>query len=285
MLIDIARVQIRSATAAEVKIVVDWAAAEGWDPGLNDADCFFAADPDGFLVALLDDTLVGSISAVRYSTNFAFIGLYIVTPDLRGQGIGTKLWNAAMERCNNTTAGLDGVVAMQPAYASSGFVLAHNNIRHGGIPAPLTLDDHDLHTRPVTSRTDIEALDQECFGDVRPAFLEAWISQPNAKTIAAFERDQLRGYATLRRTPAGFKFGPVFAHDSTSARVLISELLADVPANAQVFLDTPETNPEAVAIARDLGLAAVFETARMYRGGSLQLPIEKIFGITSFELG
>jgi hypothetical protein len=26
---------------------MEWAAAEGWNPGLNDADCFHIADPTG----------------------------------------------------------------------------------------------------------------------------------------------------------------------------------------------------------------------------------------------
>lgn len=34
-----------------------------------------------------------------------------------------------------------------------------------------------------------------------------------------------------------------------------------------------------------MGLAPVFETARMYRGAMPRLPLERIFGITSFELG
>lgn len=284
-MIELSAVHIRTATATDVATVVSWAAAEGWDPGVHDAECFYAADSEGFLVAILDGELVGSISAVRYSQDFSFIGLFIVAPDKRGQGIGTLLWQAAMERCDGAIAGLDGVVAMQAAYAESGFVLAHNNIRHGGIPTPLTLEAHSLITRDVVSPIDIAALDAECFGDQRPAFLDAWLTQSTARTIAAFDGDDMQGYATLRRTSAGFKFGPVFAQNSTTARVLINDLLASLPANAEVFLDTPETNPAAVAIAYDLGLVPVFETARMYRGGRLRLPIDKIFGITSFELG
>ena len=48
------RLDIRAMTAAEVDIAVGWAAAEGWNPGLDDARCFRAEDPDGFLMAFLD---------------------------------------------------------------------------------------------------------------------------------------------------------------------------------------------------------------------------------------
>jgi len=31
----------------ELDLAVDWAAAEGWNPGLHDANCFYAIDPTG----------------------------------------------------------------------------------------------------------------------------------------------------------------------------------------------------------------------------------------------
>jgi hypothetical protein len=40
-----------------------------------------------------------------------------------------------------------------------------------------------------------------------------------------------------------------------------------------------------VALARDLGLAPAFETARMYTGPIPPLRLERVFGVTTFELG
>jgi hypothetical protein len=39
--------RIRSMRPDEISIAVDWAAAEGWNPGLADATCFSSVDPDG----------------------------------------------------------------------------------------------------------------------------------------------------------------------------------------------------------------------------------------------
>jgi hypothetical protein len=47
----------------------------------------------------------------------------------------------------------------------------------------------------------------------------------------------------------------------------------------------PEPNAAAITMARDAGMAPAFETARMYAGQAPKLPIEQIYGITSFELG
>lgn len=48
-------------------IAVDWAAEEGWNPGLPDADCYYAADPQGFFIGFLGADPIATISAVRYN--------------------------------------------------------------------------------------------------------------------------------------------------------------------------------------------------------------------------
>ena len=95
----------------ELGVALEWAAAEGWNPGLNDRRCFWAADPGGFFLAELDGEAVGSVSAVRYGSDFAFLGLYIVRSDLRGRGIGQRMWVAALDHLRGRTVGLDGVPA------------------------------------------------------------------------------------------------------------------------------------------------------------------------------
>ena len=104
---------IRPASRRELDLAVEWAAKEGWNPGLSDAACFYVADPEGFLLAFRDGEPVASISVVRYGGAFGFLGLYIVRPDLRGRGYGYRLWQAGMAHLGERTVGLDGVVAQQ----------------------------------------------------------------------------------------------------------------------------------------------------------------------------
>ena len=54
---------------------------------------------------------------------------------------------------------------------------------------------------------------------------------------------------------------------------------------AAIFLDVPEPNREASALALRRGMVPQFEMARMYRGPPRYEPVERIFGITTFELG
>ena len=52
-----------------------------------------------------------------------------------------------------------------------------------------------------------------------------------------------------------------------------------------LFLDVPEPNAAAVALAQAAGMAPVFETARMYTRPPPPVRAERVFGVTSFELG
>jgi hypothetical protein len=65
-----------------VALAVDWAAAEGWNPGLTDASCFAAAASDGFLLGELAGAPAAILLVVNYGEHFSFLGFYIVRPDL-----------------------------------------------------------------------------------------------------------------------------------------------------------------------------------------------------------
>jgi hypothetical protein len=130
--------RIRAMRSEEIAIALDWAAAEGWNPGLADAACFATVDHDGFLIGELDGTPAATISCLNYDDRFAFLGFYIVRGDLRGRGYGLRIWNVAIAHGGARTIGLDGVVAQQDNYRKSGFRLAYANIRYGGRIGPLS---------------------------------------------------------------------------------------------------------------------------------------------------
>ncbi len=117
--------RIRAMSADDMALAADWAAAEGWNPGDADAQCFATVDPQGFLIGELDGAAAATISCVNYDDRFSFLGFYIVRPDLRGRGYGLRIWNAAIAHAGARTVGLDGVVAQQENYKKSGFVLAY----------------------------------------------------------------------------------------------------------------------------------------------------------------
>jgi Acetyltransferase (GNAT) domain/Acetyltransferase (GNAT) family len=269
----------------EVELAVDWAAKEGWNPGLHDANCFYAADPDGFLIGLLEDEPIATISVVKYGTSFGFVGFYIVKPAHRGLGYGIRIWNSGLARLEGRTVGLDGVVDQQENYMKSGFVLAHRNVRYEGTRvrgANATASIIPLSKLPFG---EISAYDKEFFPETRGQFLDCWINQTQGAALAFVQNGSLAGYGVLRPCRSGYKVGPLFADRPEIAENLFLAMQRGLPDGAPIFLDTPAVNGAAVDLARRHNMTAVFETARMYAGGKPDLPLDRIFGITSFELG
>ncbi|KAA5609228.1 GNAT family N-acetyltransferase [Rhodovastum atsumiense] len=273
---------------AEVDLALGWAAEEGWNPGLGDAAAFRIADPQGFLVAEQDDIPLGCISAVCYGPEFGFLGLYIVRPGHRGRGIGMALWRAAMARFAGRSVGLDGVIAQQENYRRSGFAFAHRNIRFAlaDTPRPPAPSPADFALQPAATLpfAAIAGLDRLCFPVPREAFLHHWLAAPGHVALAAIADGTARGYGVIRPCRDGAKIGPLVAQDDGVAAALFAGLLAAAPPGP-VFLDVPEPNTAALALAQQAGMTPVFETARMYTGTAPMLALAQVFGITTFELG
>ena len=279
---------VRPMHLADLAVAIDWAAAEGWNPGLDDAGAFLAADPGGFLMGFLGEEPVACISVVAYGEDFGFLGFYICRPEYRGRGYGMKIWQAGIDRLGPRTIGLDGVVAQQANYAKSGFVLAHRNIRFAGEATASEIADPRLvelgPSRPVALAGSLVAYDRAFFPAPREEFLRAWFTPAGRRTLAFVEENTVRGYGCVRPCREGYKVGPLFAENEAIAERIFAALTSRLR-GSPVFLDLPEPNEAARRLAGSHGLAPVFETARMYRGKAPALPLDRIFGITSFELG
>jgi hypothetical protein len=276
---------IRKMRRDEVDLAIDWAAAEGWNPGLNDADCFYSADPKGFFIGLLDDEPVGCISAVAYGQTFGFLGLYIVRQKFRGRGFGIGLWRQGMEYLEGRNVGLDGVLLQQENYKKSGFKLTHRSVRYQGTVAGDEKFNPGIVLLSEVPIDDLLRYDELHFPDQRGRFLKKWVAQPNSLALGLVGDEGLSGYGLLRRCRLGFKIGPLFAENEKIAESLFSALAGGAEEGAPVFLDVPEPNHAALRLAERHGMEKTFETARMYTKGDPGLPLRNIFGVTTFELG
>lgn len=272
-------------TEAEVSYAVEWAAKEGWNPGLHDAICFYQTDPQGFFVGKLDGKIIAIGSAVIYDEQFAFCGFYIVDKAFRGKGYGLALTKARLAYIGKRNAGLDGVVNMVDKYADLGYKTAHNNGRYTGGAYPVP-EKYNPVIVPLTT-VDFTCLleyDRLHFPAPRPTFLKCWINQPESASLGYMDSGRLLGYGVIRVCRSGFKIGPLFADSPEIAEELFLNLIAHAKGQ-EFYLDIPENNPHAKALVKRYQLKKVFETARMYLKAEPRLPIEQIYGITTFELG
>lgn len=273
--------------ADELPTLWGWVDAEGWNPGLHDLGAAFAVDPDAFVALRHDDALVGTGSVYSYDGAFGFMGLFVLLPEHRGQGVGGILWRhrhrLVHERLSpGATCGMDGVLPMVPFYEKGGFVTAYEDVRWSGTAAgesdPAVVD---LTSLPFEQ---VDAYDRTRAAAPRTAFLRRWLAIGGAVGAAVVEEGELRGYGLLRPASDGWRFGPFLADDPTSAECVASTLLARVEGQP-VHLDVPTPNTEAIALAERHGLTPGFVCARMYDGPPPATPVDRCYGVTSLEFG
>ncbi len=277
---------IRTLGRDEIRLCLNFAAAEGWSPGVYDAAPFYAADNDGFFGAELDGEIIGCISAVRYET-FGFIGLFIVREDQRRRGYGAALWDHAMHHLHDLPVGLDGVLAQEPRYEKDGFKRSFQSVRYRcDAREPRDHFASKLALERVRVLDDeIARYDLACFGAERTAFLQAWVAQPDVVAVSArsLESGKIVGYGVGRACRDGTKIGPLFVSRLDVAGVLFDTISQRT--RSPWVLTIPEPNAAALGLADERGMIREFACARMWRGTPPEIDLGKVYGITSWELG
>lgn len=274
---------VRPMSLKDLRLAANWAAAEGWNPGLEDAAAFHAVDPQGFLMGWLGNTPVTAISVVRHSDTFGFLGFYLCHPDHRGNGYGMATWQAGMAHLGDRTVGLDGVPAQVANYEKSGFAMVHHTKRYAGAVDGRPQPD----CRPATPNDlpTLLALDRQISATERTGYVSGWFSETETRQTMVFGANgKVTGAGTIRACREGHKVGPLFAPDSETALHLIKALVHAV-GGREVMIDTPDPNIAGVNLMQQLGLTSAFSCARMYRGTLPNRDVNQIFGEVTFELG
>jgi hypothetical protein len=274
---------IRAMTLHDLRMVLRWAADEGWNPGLEDAEAFHAADPTGFLIKEVEGAPAAAISVVNHDADFAFLGLYLCKPEFRGQGHGMDVWRAGIAHAGSRSVGLDGVPDQQANYARSGFVKYGKTVRYEGLinaePDPRAHCASPAEIESLTTR------DTKSAGMRRTNFARAWLGQFSTRqTIVLSDGTKNNAFATFRRCGVGTKIGPFQASSEADAQALLSSnpfAGSDEP----VFVDVQDECTSFSHLLEKLGFKPIFETARMYRGAPPNTHPARYQAIATMELG
>jgi len=276
-------IEVRNMRPDEVHIPIEWAREEGWNPGIHDGESQYPADPEGWFCVLTNDMIIGVGAVTNYDEKFSFMGYFIVKVGYRQTYAGIALIKAFLRHAGGRNLGIDGVFELQQRYSDSlGMKFAYRNIRWEGIATGIP--QPDLVPAPELPFEDLIDYDSCHFPAVRRVFLEQWINMPDSYSLACVEGRKIIGYGTIRKCFNGHKIGPLFAGNPVIAEKIFQGLTSFVTGEP-VFLDTPEPNGAAMALARRHGMEQVFGTARMYSNYIPDMPLDEIFGVTTFEMG
>lgn len=238
----------------------------GWNQTRGDWERFLIASPQGCFVAEAGGEVVGTAATICYTGRFAWIGMVLVNPARRGQGIGTQLLEKAvhyLDRCGIPSIKLDATPQGKPIYKKLGFVSEYEIERWQlqRTPSP-----------PVSFGTDSvpeEMFDQDrkIFGADRSALLRSIALEHPAFAIQNRTKGKLTGYSFGRRGTLADHLGPWVAEDEASGRNLLDEFLLRSH-QQKIFVDGVVSNPWAMNLLRQRGFQHSRPLTRMYRGSN-----------------
>jgi GNAT superfamily N-acetyltransferase len=256
---------LRVMTADDITAGMRLKEIAGWNQTRGDWERFLRAGPAGCFVAEVEGRVMGTAAIIVYEGRFAWIGMVLVDPVTRGQGIGTKLLEKTIEyldACGIPSMKLDATPQGKPIYEKLGFVSEYEIERW-------------LRKRPSTARAiaeggpaqpeDAFALDREVFGADRSELLRSVEQDAPKFALAARDQGKLTGYAFGRKGSRADHLGLWVAQDEASARSLLDEFLRR-SGRETVFVDGMKPSPWAMTLLAERGFEYSRPLTRMYRG-------------------
>jgi GNAT superfamily N-acetyltransferase len=291
---------IERLTEADIPDALQLSAQAGWNQAEADwrrllslwsATCFGWRE---------DGRLIATSTLAHYGQGLGWIGMLLVDPRRRGQGIGTAMLRAAHDagsRLGLPCIGLDATDLGKPIYAREGFMEVCGVARwQAQLSAPLSA--HETNCLQDQDWPAVLALDRRTIGIDRAAMLQALPHEPgaHARVIQAHNREinspgDLAGFGFARPGRLGGYIGPVVAKDDAFAEKLISSLMSDLSAGGErrVFIDALDIPRHAREMnwLRSHGFTLARRLTRMARGdiGAIGGDARGIFAIAALELG
>lgn len=281
-------IQFRHMTAEDIPTGLELCRASRWNQLSRDWDIFLKLSPADCRVAVKNNQVVGTVTTVSYQDRFSWIGMVLVDPAERRQGIGMRLLQEAIDLLKRQKLiGLDATPAGREVYLKLGFTDQSRLRRMETLVSTGFARIESGSARPMTEDDlpEVFKLDREIFGADRSLILQ-WLfdGAPEYARVLPGE-EAVRAFMFGRH---GFSFehiGPVIADDVESARQLVAACLAE-QAGKKFILDATCHDTEWMRWLESIGFQEQRSFIRMYRGeGEVPGLPEKQFAILGPEFG
>ncbi len=243
----------------------------GWNQTAADWRRFLRNSPHGCFVMEHDGKVVGTATTIHYESRFAWIGMVLVDPEFRKQGIGTELLKKAIEYLDDSNIRimkLDATPQGKPIYTKLGFVEEYEIERWilkrppGAIP---TTSQSTYTPLNEVRRERIMRLDKELFGADRSFLLRALCEEAPEFAMGVWEDELIQGYAFERRGLFADHLGPWMARTRAAAENLLQSFLAK-SSRETLIVDCMKSNSMAVELLHGSGFTPSRPLTRMVRG-------------------
>ena len=240
----------------------------GWNQVDADWRFLFELGSGNNLVALSGKEVVGTITSIPYSDNFYWIGMMLVSPLHRRQGIGSRLIKQVLESTSmNGAFGLDATPLGKKLYDRCGFKQTGSFIRFHRLSNAMKCKNLELKCQPIgeTELPGIHTYDSKVFGTNRKHVLNyIW----NRKPVYAWKyADKLgvSGFILGRPGRICDHLGPLVANSIEIADLLLTSILVENPQRS-FMIDAHVQDQRWISILKNKGFTSQRSLIRMCWG-------------------
>ncbi len=253
---------------------------------------YMRLQPDGWMLALLDDRPVGLGGLVNYGA-FAYLGMMCTLPEVQGKGIGKGLMKQLMawadaRKCPAIL--LDASEAGFPLYKQFGFVEESKTAQwrwntiekaHQETPSGLCAAGNVMRMQ-ANDLPALLALDIPCFGAQRARVLENMLSRYLQRAfVVRNDEGQVSGYLFAQER----SIGPWVARTARDAECLLAWALTLPFSEGAASVNISSENSEGEALLERNGFVRQRILSHMLRGRKVERAMQNIYGQASFALG
>jgi len=276
------QVEIRLLLESDIPAAMQLKEAAGWNQTEDDWRRLLRLEPNGCFCALKDGRFVGTTTTTTYGDELAWVGMVLVDPEHRRQGIAAKLMSVALDylRQRVGTVKLDATALGQPVYERFGFQVESLVERWSGAGNSRGRDD-----KYTDSLREILALDRAAFNADRSKLIEALISGSVVPPVLVRDADgALSGYALARHGTRANYVGPVVAKDPQQVETLLDEVLSQL-GDSRVYIDLNRECSAPTSLLSDRGFVKERDLIRMTSGRPSAKTSPLIVAIAGPEIG
>ncbi len=255
----------------------------GWNQVKGDWLTFLQANPNGCFVAADGVRVYGTVTSIRYDDRFAWVGMVLVHPENRRQGIGSTLLNKAIESLRDLSCiKLDATPAGREVYLQEGFRDEYTLSRMiCERPVPIE-KERSIHSMSKSDFDNVLEIDKKVFGADRSGVLRHFY---HSRPDLAFISSDLQGYCFGRQGYLYNHIGPIVANNPDTAKFLFASAIQHCK-EKPVITDVSHFSAEWNTWLNTLGFVEQRRFIRMYKGENSFPGIpEKQFSIGGPEFG
>ncbi len=260
--------------------------AAGWNHTEADWQTLLSLEAEGCFAAVKQVRVVGTTTTTTYNGKLAWIGMVLVDPESRRQGIASQLMQTALGYLNGKVkcVKLDATPDGKLVYEKLGFRVESLIERWSGPARPKLERSSDQESSRAFHRALYE-LDLLAFGANRSKLIRTLIEKSSAPPVINFGDDgSVSGYALVRRGAKADYIGPVVATDASQIESLLDRALHRLN-GARVIIDWNKECTVSTAVLSERGFVKERDLIRMTTGSPIKKTSPFVFAIAGPEIG